>query len=172
MKKVLLLFLLTALTASIKASVADSIQYRNGKVIIEEVIAVPNTTSTQLYGKAKLFFTTAFNSSKSVIQSEDIDNHVIVGKGKIVNFEDQGFGGIYRNFTIIIQTKDNRYRYTITDMETEETGMAPMKSTAEHAAEIAKENGDSSAIEGYYSDFEPFLSLLKEQMQIREEDNW
>lgn len=172
MKKVLLSFLLIAFTVSIKASIVDSIQYRDGKVIIEEIITVPNATSAQMYGKAKIFFTKAFNSSKSVIQSEDVENHQIIGKGKIVKSEDQGYGGIYLNFTIIIQTKDEKYKYTITDMCIDMTGLALMKTTAEHAAKIAKEKDDSRAIDDYYSDLKPIVNLLKEQMQIKEEDNW
>ena len=90
MKKVLLLLFVMSIGLHINASEVDSIQFRNGKVIIEEVIAVPNATASQLYGKAKLFFSKTFNSAKKVIDSEDPENHIIVGKGKIVSQEDQG----------------------------------------------------------------------------------
>jgi len=173
MKKLLLItsFILVTITTYSQV-ITDSIKYRDGKVIIEEVVAVPNATSSQLYGKAKLFFTKAFNSSKSVIQSEDIENHQIIGHGRVVKHEDQGYGGIYFDFTIIIQTKDGKYRYTITDMCIEMTGLAPMNNTAENAVKLKREKGNPKAIEGFFDDSKPIIDLLKAQMCLKEEDNW
>lgn len=173
MRKVLLLLFVMSIGLHINASEVDSIQFRNGKVIIEEVITVPNATASQLYGKAKLFFSKTFNFAKRVIDSEDPENHTIVGKGKIVSQEDQGYGGIYYNFTILIQTKDGRYRYTITDMYVEMTGLAPMTITAEHSAKVAKEKDSMEPIKDYYEKTAPIITTLKEQMHINEdEDEW
>lgn len=165
-------FLLLVAIATYSQTEADSIKFRDGKVIIEEVVTVQNATSSQLYGKAKLFFTKTFNSSKSVIQSEDVESHQIIGKGRIVKHEDQGYGGIYFDFTIIIQTKDGKYRYTMTDMCTEMTGLAPMNNTAESAVKLKEEKGNSKAIEGYFEDSKQIIDILKAQMQLKEEDNW
>lgn len=169
--KTALFTIILFLSMQANASTVDSIQYRDGKVIIEEVIQVPKTTASQLYGKAKVFFSKAFVSSKKAIDSEDEANHTIIGKVRITDHEDQGFGGIYYNFTLTIQTKDERYRYTLSDITIEMTGLAPMTITAEKSAKAAKEKGSMEPMNDYYKKTEPLIALLKQQM-ISKDDNW
>ena len=156
---------------SLNASIIDSIQYRNDKVVIEDVILVPNATASQLYGKAKVFFST-ISTPKLVVESEDLENHQFVGKGKIVKTPDEGYGCIFLNFTLILQVKDGKYRYIITDMMKEITGLAPMLITAEKSAQTAKEKNNPAAIKDYYIDTRPLIELLKKQMKIDSGDDW
>lgn len=163
------------LSALAQETTLDNIlKSKDGKYVFEEIVSVPDATASQLYGKAKLFFANTFNSSKSVIQSDDPSNTTIIGKGIIVNKEDQGYGGIYFNFTLQIQTKDGKYRYTISDIVLNMTGLAPMKSTIEESIERGTLKGLSKtdAAKSYYEDFSPLIEKMKQQITISNDDNW
>ena len=142
-------------------------------IIIEEVVPVPKMASSQLYGKVKLFFTKSSDLFKGTIQSEDPDNHIIVGKGRIKKVSDKGAGIIYYNFTISVQTKDEKYRYTITDLYVDMTGLVPAKEKNVYLDSVAQiKNSIVVPINDYYIEMAPVITLLKEQMQSKESDNW
>lgn len=142
-------------------------------VIIEEVVPAPKMTSSQLYGKTKLFFTKSSDLFEGVIQSEDPDNHIIVGKGRIGKQSDKGLGILYYNFTIAVQARDERYRYTITDVYVDMAGLVPTKEKNEYSDQVAEEKSSIVVpINDYYIEMAPVISLLKEQMQSKESDNW
>jgi len=91
-----------------------------------EVITVNDSASkNELFSRAKSCFVHLFKNSKNVIQNEDKDSGIIIGKGNIKAYakalgmtSDAGFV----NFTITIACKDGRYKYTITDFVHEGTG--------------------------------------------------
>lgn len=157
-----------------ETSLENILKSKDGKIVFEEVVTISDATASQLYGKAKLFFANTFNSSKSVIQSEDSENCTIVGKGTIVKLKDQGYGGIYYYFTLQIQTKDDKYRYTISEMNLEMTGLSSMKSTIEESVERFKSKGETEieAAKSYFEEFQPLIEKIKQQIVISEDDNW
>lgn len=171
---ILFVAMISVSTFAQQTSLENILKLKDGKYAFEEIVSVPDATATQLYGKAKLFFANAFNSSKSVIQSDDADNTTIIGKGTVVNKEDQGYGGIYYNFTLQIQTKDGKYRYTISDMNLEMTGLAPMKSTIEESIErwMKKGSTEIDGAKGYYEEISPLIEKMKQQILISNDDNW
>lgn len=177
MKHIIIILFAAMISVSAFAQVTtlqNILKSKDGKYVFEEVVSVPEATASQLYGKAKLFFANTFNSSKSVIQSDDPGNTTIIGKGSIVNKEDQGYGGIYFNFTLKIQTKDGKYRYTISDIVLDMTGLAPMKSTIEESIERGTQKGLSKtdAAKSYYEKFSPLIEKMKQQITISSDDNW
>ena len=83
------------------------------------VVQVEGATAAQLYARGKLWFAEAFIDSKNVLEVEDKETGVLVGKGTIP-YEPNVFisSGVIRGhigFTVKILVKDGRYKYTLTD---------------------------------------------------------
>jgi len=97
---------------------ATPVPYIDGKVKYSEVIQVEGSSPAQLYGKAKLWFATAFRSAQDVIQLDDRENGNILGKGVILKDEQRGLTQIRKTwyFTVKVQVKDGRYRAEIYDI--------------------------------------------------------
>lgn len=53
----------------------------NGNVTYVRIIEVPQLSKAEVYNRALNYFTYNYNSGKSVIQTQDKENGVIVGKG-------------------------------------------------------------------------------------------
>lgn len=93
-----------------------------------EVVNVDSiTTKKELFNRAKIWFTEAYNDANKVIQLQDEENGQIIGKGKIpyeskIYFGSAGTRG-FISYTIKIFTKDGRYKYEITDFVHESTGV-------------------------------------------------
>ncbi|WOE32745.1 MULTISPECIES: DUF4468 domain-containing protein [unclassified Acinetobacter] len=86
-----------------------------------EVIEVPNKTKDQIFEGSKIWIAQSFKSANNVIQYADKDSGSIIGKGNIQypcdGFIDCGaFGNDKVNFTIKIDSKDNKARVAISDI--------------------------------------------------------
>lgn len=111
MKK-LLLSLLLIISFSVTA-------YCQEALIYSEVIKVDSISQAELYNRAKLWFSTAFVDSKSVIQLDDKEDGQIVAKAKMV-YNPKVFTGSsqtegYINYTIKVFVKYGRYKYEMSD---------------------------------------------------------
>jgi len=120
MKKLIIcLFTVSAFLSA--AAQSDSIP-RNaaGKYEYSEVINVDSASAAKLYSNAKLFIVTAFKSGKAVTQLNDDAAKTVAGNGnvQIVTKGLAGSGITKRiSFSILIQCKDDRYKYTINDFQ-------------------------------------------------------
>ena len=88
---------------------------------IVEVIDVPNKTNDQIFEGSKIWIAESFKSANNVIQYADKETGSIIGKGSIQypcdGFTDCGaFGNDKVNFTIKIDSKDNKARVNISDV--------------------------------------------------------
>lgn len=88
---------------------------------VTEVIDVPNKTKVQIFEDSRIWIAQSFKSANNVIQYADKDTGSIIGKGNIPypcdGFVDCGaFGKDKVNFTIKIDSKDNKARVTISDI--------------------------------------------------------
>ena len=94
------------------------------KVGIQETITLDSTTKKELYVRSKIYFMEAFKSGKDVIQLDDPDNGIIIGKGRTEAYSTNfmGTAPLPITFSIKIEIKENRYRYTIYDVNAELTG--------------------------------------------------
>jgi hypothetical protein len=104
MKKMLLLVLFTPLFVSAQLPTKD------GKVFYEKIDSC-SLTKDQLYNKTKLWLANTFTDSKSVIEVDDKENGVIVGKGNF-EFYYKYMTKVYSTcfYTIKINFKDSTYR--------------------------------------------------------------
>lgn len=122
----------------------------DGKVNYTEVIQEQDVPAGELYKRAKIWMVDAFKSSKDVIQNDDKDNGIIIGKGF--------FSGLGHNvsvlnpkywFTIRIDCRDGRYKYSITDFKYEFDIRAFGSPTSQHFNEDFSEWGNKSFTDYY-----------------------
>ncbi|WP_226389838.1 DUF4468 domain-containing protein [Penaeicola halotolerans] len=85
-----------------------------------DVVYVDSTLSAdKLYLKAREWFAKSYNTSTDVIQLDDRENGLIVGKGLIQVYKRGGFGLDFPygfiNYTLSIYLRDGRFMYEITN---------------------------------------------------------
>lgn len=92
----------------------------DGKVDYTEIVQLDsNYKKNDLYLNAKKFFIDVFNSGKDVIQMEDKEAGLVIGKGYLsVNYRNSFLYTFPTRIwhTIKISIKDGKYKYEITDM--------------------------------------------------------
>jgi hypothetical protein len=92
---------------------------KDGKVFYETVDTIPSTTKIDLYNKSKIWFVNTFNSAKAVLQMDDKEAGIIMGKGITPYEGGNAFSGPIHNsinYTININIKDNKYRIQVYDI--------------------------------------------------------
>ncbi len=87
---------------------------KDGKVFYEIVDSSVSGSQKELYDRAKLWMVDIFRSANAVIQLDDKDNSILVGKG-VYTFTHNMVPFSIR-FTIKINTKENKYRAQIYDL--------------------------------------------------------
>lgn len=105
---------------------AQKIPYNSetGKIAYTSVVNQPGTKD-ELYLKAKKWITTTFKSTKDVIQLDDRESGSIIIKGLtqyVVNSTYKKFNtpvDVPLFFTLSLDFKSDKYRYTFTDLYTE-----------------------------------------------------
>jgi hypothetical protein len=90
----------------------------NGNLNYNEVIQVDSIKKDELYLRSKQFFVDVFKSAKDVIQMDDKEAGVVVGKGfNDIYIKVMGIAtSIQMWYTIKIQSKEGRYKYEIYDI--------------------------------------------------------
>ncbi len=93
-------------------------QNENGKLIFTEVVQADSQNSNQLYISSKKYFVDVFKSANDVIQLDDKESCLVIGKGFTETYSMMlGIAEpIYMWYTIKIQCKDGRYKYDIYDI--------------------------------------------------------
>ena len=81
----------------------------NGEVVFSTLAKAEGYSAEQIYNAAKIFIVDAFKSANDVIQLDDKANNVIIAKGWHKGSE----GGCRVNFTMKIQTRENRYKIDV-----------------------------------------------------------
>jgi hypothetical protein len=119
MKKLLsLLFLLPVLTTA-QNLLSDNFPVKEGKIVYSEVVPVDSSmTANDLYLNAKNWLASAFNFSKSALQTDDKEAKLIILKG-VTNVPE--VEGIDQSewFLLKLELKNSRYKYSLFEIETE-----------------------------------------------------
>jgi len=121
MKKLMLLLLeifpfitLTSFSQAEKTTTANNFPLNEkGEVVYTEIVKSDSTNYKELYVRAHVWFANTFNSAQNVVQLDDKDAGHIIGKG-VFEF-DETVMVVWVNFTIEIQTKDGKYKYTLSN---------------------------------------------------------
>jgi hypothetical protein len=90
----------------------------NGNLNFNEVVQVENAKKDELYLRSKQFFVDVFKSANDVIQMDDKESGIVIGKGfNDIYIKVMGIPtAIQMWFTIKIQSRDGRYKYEIYDV--------------------------------------------------------
>ena len=89
-------------------------QTDEAKYQFQQVIEVPEATEGALYSQAKVMFAELFKDASEVIQMDDASSYTIVGKAwSPVTW---GIASAELWYTLKIEAKPGRYRYTIYDL--------------------------------------------------------
>lgn len=88
-------------------------------LLFSEVVAVKDVSANELYTRAKVWFATAFVDSKAVLEVQDKEAGLLVGKGSFT-YEPNIFmsSSLIRGqvrFSVSISLKDGRYKYSFSD---------------------------------------------------------
>lgn len=101
------------------------------------VIDVPGATKNELYARGKVWFANAFKSAQNVIQADDKDAGLLVGKGWTQTYITIVLTPASEKlwYTVKLSFKDGKYRYVITDFMFESEYSKYNTHPAPHAAE-------------------------------------
>lgn len=118
----------------------------NGDVVYSEIIEAPGLSGDDLYTNAHIWFLDNFKSSKDVIQYEDRESGIIAGNG-IIMLQDMALGYLIEtpiSFSLRIETKNERFRYQLSNLVIERTDPRISNQTIEQAfsrGNMYKKNG-------------------------------
>ena len=98
----------------------------SGKITYTQVVMLKDSISKdELFSRAKISLAHLFKDSKSVIQTEDKESGIIIGKGAMsVTYKSAGtvFDAGYIHYTLTLAMKQSKYKYVITDFYHDGTG--------------------------------------------------
>ena len=122
MKTTLLFFSLFLLINNVFGQFNDVVEDDYGKILFQEVNNLDSLSKEKIYIKANEWFIKTFNDATSVIELNDKDEGVIMGKGKSGITVSGGFltYNLYLDFTIKIEIQDYKYRTTFSELYYEE----------------------------------------------------
>jgi hypothetical protein len=118
MRNALLILMIIIPTLCFGQLIEELPKDENGNLRYNEVIQVDSTKKDELYLRSKQFFVDVFKSAKDVIQMDDKEAGVVIGKGfNDIYIKVMGISApIQMWFTIKIQSKEGRYKYEIYDI--------------------------------------------------------
>lgn len=84
------------------------------KVTYSEVVPAEGLSQSDIYLQAQAWFAKTFNDANSVIQVQDKEQGLLIGKG----MSEENINNVLTPFwfTVKIEAKEGRYRYEITDI--------------------------------------------------------
>jgi len=133
-KKLSSVFALTILTVNLFSQEnifpIDSI---TREITYSEIIKVDSINGQELYLRAKIWFVHSFVSAKNVIQLDEKESGRIIGKGIFDVSDNNNHNSIIYvpitgtvDFTVEIQTKDEKYKYIFSDFSYKVNGDSEM----------------------------------------------
>ena len=102
-----------------------------GKIVFQRVDSIDKSKDV-LFGMSKEWFVNTFNSGKAVIELEDKEHGTIIGKGIYQKDVTKYNLTIYYHYTVKVETKDNKARFTIYDIYTKGSGLNGVEKAAEY----------------------------------------
>ena len=151
-----------------------------GKIVYSEVISADSKTKEEIYTKSKVWYANNFKSAEAVITFEDQTSGIISGNGNfIITVPILGRPtNYYCKFTVRIESRDSRYKYSIQDISiggVSDPG-TPIETLFSREWMI-KKNGKpvQTSWDLFYGFEKEILALensLKSLMQVKSSDDW
>lgn len=125
------------------------INSETGKIEFQNVITIDGKSKDELYLASREWFAKTFTSSNAVLQLDDKEAGKLIGKGfadHYVKLTPNAYTSMkYRMyFTLSVDIKDNKYRYTISDITFKDDTFSSMNGPAElitSDSKLYKSNG-------------------------------
>lgn len=142
-----------------------TIDEESGKYSQKDIVEIENITKKDIYSKTIEWITLNYKSADDVIQLKDAENGKIILKGNFSTslFMKQG----WIKHTLIIEFKDNKFRYTYTDLSYYSTGSGEVlfeKSMMSKKKVIAETNQN---IESSINELTAYIKKAKDS-----DDDW
>jgi len=156
MKNLLLAFIFCLpIFASAQRPTIDSI---TKKVTYSDVVSIVSSNKDQLYNNAKIWFINNFKSANDVIQLDDKQAGHIIGKG-LTQLPDSRLW-----FTVDLQLKDGRYKYTLTNFYV--TPLQPgQQYTLEYLISLPGNNNSDGTFKPRFKRFiEPAIQAIQDNV--------
>lgn len=152
----------------------------DGILRYESVIDAPGLSSEQLYQNAKVWFLDTFRSSKDVITFEDPQIGIVSGNGLFNIYSEFMNQTIERTvyFSVRIEVKDNRFRYSISDLRVGSSISEPYPVQKQfHPDFLYKKNGKPVESEwkfawSYEKEIIALEEAIKKSMVKSKKDDW
>jgi hypothetical protein len=164
-------FITLSIIVPIFSFAQPQIPTKEGKAFYEEIDSLPSASKTDLYNKSKVWFVNTFNNANAVIQMDDKDAGIIMGKG-ITSFDAGNImtGPIrqFINYTININLKDNKCRIQVYDIYVSNGNAAAY--TAETLLKYPKMN--KKKIERINNDVQGTIASFKVAITKKSEDTF
>lgn len=157
------------------------------KITYSEVVPVDSSVSKQeLFGRAREWFAKTYRSSTNVIQMEDKESGIIVGKALFQVYHralGSNYPSGYINYTISVYLKDGRYKYVFTNFYHSGQGMAAgygvcedMLNTKDNVLGLSYQKTYNYYLSQLDLQIQDIASDLKESMKIQsfnnQDDTW
>lgn len=149
-----------------------------GEIEYTEVVSVDSVSSEELYSRAKMAIAEMFKSAQNVIQNDDAPNKQILIKGNIK--ADYSWNPLAKcpahvDFTFIISSKDNRYKYSLKPNEHIFEPACKLSGGGGYLLEEKPACGTFNMPKSYWEDikykanedFLLFIKKVKEKMSIK-----
>ncbi|MCO6367867.1 DUF4468 domain-containing protein [Roseivirga pacifica] len=161
----------------------------NGNFFVEEVVEADGDAD-ELYTRAKLLIVNTFRSANAVIQLDDKENHILIGKGYSGLVVRGSLGNVLFKdlyYTLKIETRDGRFKYSQYDfrMEDDDPDIADIYLDGffhynvyyKRYEKFGKQKGPRSIMESYhYSILRKLktfrISLINQMLTPSKTDDW
>ena len=129
------LFVSNTLPSTMQQNIKTGASSEPGPLHFSEIVQVHEASKDQLYSAALAWFGHTYRSGKDVLQTQDREGGTIIGRAlfryePVIFMGSDGIRGVDR-YTITIELKDGRYRYTLADFTHEGNPANPMATPKE-----------------------------------------
>lgn len=150
---------------------AQSFPVTNGKIIYSDTLQTTNATQSDLYLRAREWFATSFKSADAVLEMEDKEVGILIGKAySDIPLSTTGMGKMKMWYTIKVVTKDNQAIYTFSNIQLQNYYNASLPSPEAQTQLLTGESfllGSNKTRKGKVN--QPLIEGRKEAARILEE---
>jgi len=180
MKKLLILFFLPIICYGQDYNYENLyLPLNDGRIKYTEVVDAPGKTKAELFQNSKVWFANTFRSAKDVINFQDEDAGIVSGRGNsslYIKVMGQTVERIL-HYSIKIEVKDDRYRYTIDEIELSTSGLDKRAIETEFSREYMFNNkGKPRQISwDWYAEYKPAIVSLENRLRkelLKKSDDW
>lgn len=171
------LFLLIGLIASltINAQTIELPRDKENNIIYTGIVIIDSVPQSELYSRAREWFTTTFLSSKDVIQMDNKEK--IIGKAALETFtKNLGVTAStgYMNYTFSVYLKDGKYKYMINNFHSDDFGKIEDMYNTTRPSKNYYQKIFNQAISQVNDNMEGLIISLNEAMKnkISDTSNW